>query len=206
MPPDVLEMATKFMRDPIRILVKNQELTLGGIKQFYIVGKEDSKVDALCDLFETLTNTQAIIFCKFHSTVDWLTFKLTVRDYTVTMESDRRAVKGFRSGSSRALIVSDNSYDMNVQQVPLVINYDEHGDLEGYIHRIGRGGLLGRKGVVINLVTDREVSKMREIEEFYKTTIEEIEMPKDIAGRLRDMQFTFSRRMLIYALQKSNPF
>lgn len=65
MPHDVLEMTTKFMKDPVRILVKRDELTLEGIKQFFVaVEKEDWKFDTLCDLYDTLTITQAVIFCN----------------------------------------------------------------------------------------------------------------------------------------------
>ncbi|RKP13731.1 P-loop containing nucleoside triphosphate hydrolase protein, partial [Piptocephalis cylindrospora] len=85
MPSDVLEVTTKFMRDPIRILVKRDELTLEGIKQFYIaVEKEDWKLETLSDLYETVTITQAVIFCNTRRKVDWLTEKLTARDFTVS--------------------------------------------------------------------------------------------------------------------------
>lgn len=85
MPADVLEVTKKFMRDPIRILVKRDELTLEGIKQFYIaVEKEEWKLDTLCDLYETVTITQAVIFCNTRRKVDWLTEKLTAREFTVS--------------------------------------------------------------------------------------------------------------------------
>lgn len=85
MPTDVLEVTKKFMREPIRILVKRDELTLEGIKQFYIaVEKEEWKLDTLCDLYETVTITQAVIFCNTRRKVDWLTEKLTGREFIVS--------------------------------------------------------------------------------------------------------------------------
>ena len=85
MPQDVLEVTTKFMRDPVRILVKKDELTLEGIKQFYIaVEKEEWKLDTLSDLYETVTITQAVIFCNTKKKVDWLTQKLNDRYFTVS--------------------------------------------------------------------------------------------------------------------------
>lgn len=85
MPAEVLEVTTKFMRDPIRILVKKEELTLEGIRQFYVsVDREDWKLDTLCDLYETLTITQAVIFCNTRRKVDWLTDKMHERDFTVS--------------------------------------------------------------------------------------------------------------------------
>jgi translation initiation factor 4A len=189
MPQDVLEVTTKFMRDPIRILVKKAELTLEGIKQFYIaVDKEEWKLDTLSDLYETVTITQAVIFCNTRRKVDWLTDKLTARDFTVSamhgdMDQAQRDVimKEFRSGSSRVLIATDLlARGIDVQQVSLVINYDLPANRENYIHRIGRGGRFGRKGVAINFVTADDVRMMREIEQFYSTQIEE--MPMNVAG------------------------
>ncbi|KAL1917443.1 uncharacterized protein VTP21DRAFT_3836 [Calcarisporiella thermophila] len=188
MPQDVLEVTTKFMRDPIRILVKRDEITLEGIKQFYIaVEKEEWKLDTLCDLYETVTITQAIIFCNTRRKVDWLTDKLKEREFTVSamhgdMEQSQREVimKEFRSGSSRVLITTDlMARGIDVQQVSLVINYDLPTNKENYIHRIGRGGRFGRKGVGINFVTTEDTGMMREIEKFYNTQIEE--MPMNVA-------------------------
>lgn len=85
MPAEVLEVTKKFMRDPVRILVKRDELTLEGIKQFYIaVEKEEWKLDTLCDLYETVTITQAVIFCNTRRKVDWLTEKMHAREFTVS--------------------------------------------------------------------------------------------------------------------------
>ena len=201
MPQDVLEVTTKFMRDPVRILVKKDELTLEGIKQFYIaVEKEEWKLDTLSDLYETVTITQAVIFCNTRRKVDWLTEKLTARDFTVSamhgdMDQGQRDVimKEFRSGSSRVLIATDLlARGIDVQQVSLVINYDLPANRENYIHRIGRGGRFGRKGVAINFVTADDVRMMREIEQFYSTQIEE--MPMNVAGQCCSLSFLEMRK------------
>ncbi|CAM0141515.1 translation initiation factor eIF4A [Umbelopsis sp. WA50703] len=188
MPPDVLEVTTKFMREPVRILVKRDELTLEGIKQFYVaVEKEEWKLDTLSDLYETVTITQAVIFCNTRRKVDWLTDKLHAREFTVSamhgdMSQEQREVimKEFRSGSSRVLITTDLlARGIDVQQVSLVINYDLPANRENYLHRIGRGGRFGRKGVAINFVTSEDVRMLRDIESFYNTQIEE--MPMNVA-------------------------
>ncbi|GIY96000.1 eukaryotic initiation factor 4A-II [Caerostris extrusa] len=188
MPIDVLDVTKKFMREPIRILVKKEELTLEGIKQFYIsVEKEDWKLDTLCDLYETLTITQAVIFCNTRRKVDWLMEKMHSRDFTVSalhgdMDQKERDIimREFRSGSSRVLITTDLlARGIDVQQVSLVINYDLPTNRENYIHRIGRGGRFGRKGVAINFVTDDDKRVLRDIEQFYNTQIEE--MPMNVA-------------------------
>merc|ERR1740138_1220145 len=188
MAPEILEMTGKFMRDAVRILVKKDELTLEGIRQFYVaIEKEEWKLDTLCDLYETLTITRAIIYCNARRKVDWLTEQLHSRDFTVSalhgdMDQKERELimKEFRSGSSRVLITTDLlARGIDVQQVSLVINYDLPKDRENYIHRIGRSGRFGRKGVAINFITGDDVRQMRDIESFYNTQIEE--MPMNVA-------------------------
>jgi len=188
MPDEVMEVTNQFMRDPITILVKKEELTLEGIKQFYVqVEREDWKLDTLCDLYDTLSVTQAVIFCNTRRKVDWLTEKMQQRDFTVSamhgdMEQKERDVimREFRSGSSRVLITTDLlARGIDVQQVSLVINYDLPNQRENYIHRIGRGGRFGRKGVAINFVTEEDWRVLRDIEAHYNTSIEA--MPMNVA-------------------------
>mmetsp|Transcript_33101 Transcript_33101/g.79806 ORF Transcript_33101/g.79806 Transcript_33101/m.79806 type:complete len:388 (+) Transcript_33101:71-1234(+) len=188
MAPEILDLTSKFMRDPIRILVKKDELTLEGIRQFYVaIEKEDWKIDTLCDLYETLTITQAIIYCNTRRKVDYLADQMSKRDFTIsTMHADLDQkerdliMREFRSGSTRVLISTDLlARGIDVQQVSLVINYDLPSNLENYLHRIGRSGRFGRKGVAINFVTNAEYRQMKEIERYYHTQIEE--MPMDIA-------------------------
>jgi len=188
MAPDILDLTSKFMREPVRILVKKDELTLEGIRQFYIaIDKEDWKLDTLCDLYETLTITQAIIYCNTRRKVEWLAERMKSRDFTISVmhadleQKDRdRIMREFRSGSSRVLISTDLlARGIDVQQVSLVINYDLPANIENYLHRIGRSGRFGRKGVAINFVTQQDVRHMKDIESHYHTQIDE--MPMDIA-------------------------
>ena len=188
MPLEVLEVTSKFMRDPIRILVKRDELTLEGIKQFYVaIEKEEWKFDTLCDLYTTLTITQAIIYCNTRRKVDWLTNEMVSRDFTVSsmhgdMDQKERdlIMREFRSGSTRVLITTDLlARGIDVQQVSLVINYDLPTNRENYIHRIGRSGRFGRKGVAINFIAQNDVKYVKDIEEFYHTQINE--MPNNVA-------------------------
>jgi len=188
MPPEALEITRRFMNNPVRILVKRDELTLEGIKQFYIaVEREEWKLDTLCDLYDTLNITQAVIFCNTRRKVDWLTDKMRAREFTVSSthgdvgQKERDIILNeFRTGSSRVLITTDLlARGIDVQQVSLVINYDLPRNLENYIHRIGRSGRFGRKGVAINFVTSEDVRTLRELEAFYNTTIDE--MPAHVA-------------------------
>jgi len=144
-------------------------------------------LDTLCDLYDTLSVTQAVIFCNTRRKVDWLTEKMQQRDFTVSamhgdMEQKERDVimREFRSGSSRVLITTDLlARGIDVQQVSLVINYDLPNQRENYIHRIGRGGRFGRKGVAINFVTEEDWRVLRDIEAHYNTSIEA--MPMNVA-------------------------
>mmetsp|Transcript_28720 Transcript_28720/g.112025 ORF Transcript_28720/g.112025 Transcript_28720/m.112025 type:complete len:322 (+) Transcript_28720:625-1590(+) len=188
MPSDLLEITNKFMTDPVRILVKRDELTLEGIKQFFVaVQKEDWKFDTLCDLYETLTITQAVVFCNTKRKVEWLATKLKEANFTVSsmhgdMEQKERdeIMSEFRSGTSRVLIATDVwARGLDVQQVSLVINYDLPDNRENYIHRIGRSGRFGRKGVAINFVADDDLPNLHDIEQFYSTQIDE--MPMNVA-------------------------
>ncbi|KAI9209556.1 DEAD box ATP-dependent RNA helicase [Polychytrium aggregatum] len=185
LPHDVLEITTKFMTDPIRILVKRDEITLEGIKQFFVaVEKEEWKFDTLCDLYDTLTITQAVIFCNTRRKVDWLTEKMREANFTVSSmhgdmpQKERDAImQEFRQGASRVLITTDVwARGIDVQQVSLVINYDLPNNRELYIHRIGRSGRFGRKGVAINFVKNDDIKILRDIEQYYSTQIDEMPM------------------------------
>lgn len=185
LPYEVLEMTQKFMTEPVRVLVKRDELTLEGIKQFFVaVEREEWKFDTLCDLYDTLTITQAVIFCNTRRKVDWLTEKMREANFTVSSmhgdmpQKERDAIMNeFRQGSSRVLITTDVwARGIDVQQVSLVINYDLPTNRELYIHRIGRSGRFGRKGVAINFVKSDDVKILRDIEQYYSTQIDEMPM------------------------------
>jgi len=188
MPPEALEITEKFMNNPVQILVKRKELTLEGIRQFYIdVEVEKWKLDTLCDLYDTLNITQAVIFCNTRRKVDWLTDQMRSRQFTVSSthgdisQQERNVIlEEFRTGSSRVLITTDLlARGIDVQQVSLVINFDLPKDPECYLHRIGRSGRFGRKGVAINFVTKDDIVNFRQLEQFYNTHIDE--MPANVA-------------------------
>jgi ATP-dependent RNA helicase len=185
LPNEILEITQKFMSDPIRILVKRDELTLEGIKQFFVaVEREEWKFDTLCDLYDTLIITQAVIFCNTRKKVEWLAEKMRENNFTVSsMHGDmpqrerNDIMKEFRSGSTRVLITTDVwARGVDVPQVSLVINYDLPNNRELYIHRIGRSGRFGRKGVAINFVKSDDIRILRDIEQYYATQIDEMPM------------------------------
>merc|ERR1711862_866554 len=143
--------------------VKRDELSLEGIKQFFVaVEREEWKFDTLCDLYDTLTISQAVIFVNSQQRCTYLARKLKENDFTVACmhggmeQKERDEVQGkFRAGEARVLVATDVwGRGLDVQQVSLVICYDLPPSREFYLHRIGRSGRFGRKGVAINFVTD----------------------------------------------------
>ncbi|KAK5576086.1 hypothetical protein RB653_007224 [Dictyostelium firmibasis] len=189
MTDETLGITSKFMQNPVSILVKKDELTLEGIRQFYVnVGIEQGKFEVLTDLYETLSITQSVIFCNTRRKVDWLTNKMTEQKFTVSSthgdQKDRDGIlQAFRSGATRVLITTDLlARGIDVQQVSLVINFDLPTNIENYIHRIGRSGRFGRKGVAINFITDAERGQIDELSRHYNTYI--AEMPQDIGSFL----------------------
>lgn len=185
MPPHIVEMTDKFMKNPVKILVKNEQLTLDGIKQFYISMKEDGqKFGTLIQLYKSMVITQCIVFTNKKERVNELAEKLKENKFVVSsihgeMEMSERVsiMKEFRSGSSRILIATDLvGRGIDIQQVNLIINYDLPSDTAKYIHRIGRSGRFGRKGVAINFVTPGDAQFLVNLREYYSTQIEELPM------------------------------
>ena len=171
------------MRNPVKILVKNDELTLEGIRQFYInLEKTEYKFSTLCDIYELCSISQTIIYCNSKRSVDELYDKLVNENFSVecihgdmTQEDRNRIMKEFRDGGSRVLISTDLlSRGIDIQQISVVINYDIPNNIESYIHRIGRSGRYGRKGTAINFLTNFDQRKMKEIEQYYGTQTEEL--------------------------------
>ncbi|KAH0517925.1 Eukaryotic initiation factor 4A-III [Microtus ochrogaster] len=162
LPHEILEMTNKFMTDPIRILVKRDGL-------WVVHGSVPLK------------NSQA---CPSLRRVDWLTEKMREANFTVSSmhgdmpQKERESImKEFRSGASRVLISTDVwARGLDVPQVSLIINYDLPNNRELYIHRIGRSGRYGRKGVAINFVKNDDIRILRDIEQYYSTQIDEMPM------------------------------
>lgn len=176
-------ITNKFMRNPIKILVKNEELTLEGIQQYFVnVEQNEFKYDTLCDLYSAFSASQSIIYVNSKKMADILSNKLMNDDFTVScihgdMSQSLRdqIIKEFRDGESRVLITTDLlSRGIDIQQISIVINYDIPKEIENYIHRIGRSGRYGRKGVAINFITTYDKEKIKHIEKYYSTEILEL--------------------------------
>ena len=188
MEPEFFRITRNFMRNPLNILIKKEELTLEGIKQFYIdCEKNDYKFETLCDLYALISVSQTIIYCNHYQCVDQLARNMQENNFKVSsihgnmdISAREEAMKNFRSMQSRVLISTDLlGRGIDVQQVSVVINYDLPLKIESYIHRIGRSGRHGRKGTAINLINLNDKKRVNEIERYYNTHINEL--PLDIA-------------------------
>lgn len=183
MSDEFFKLSKCFMRNPVKILVKTDELTLEGIKQYYVnVERNEYKYVTLCDFYDVCNLSQTIIYCNSRKMVEDLYNRLMDDNFPVsqihgdlTQEERNTIMNNFRKGESRILISTDLlSRGIDIQQISLVINYDLPNNIENYIHRIGRSGRYGRKGTSINLITKFDFNKMKDIEHYYTTVIEEL--------------------------------
>lgn len=188
LPPKIVEMCNAIMNDPVRILVKESDLTLKGIKQFYISCSSDEvKLQNMIIFFSNIEVTQCMIYVNKRERVEWLAHEMKSRNFVVScihgqMKQDERKsiMQEFRSGSSRILISTDLlARGIDVQPVEIVINFDLPSKKESYIHRVGRSGRFGRRGIALNLVSKLEARILIEIEEHYTTQVEKL--PDDLS-------------------------
>jgi len=183
MPHELYSLTDKFMINPTKILVKNEQLTLEGIRQYYVALENDEyKYDTLKDIYSSLTVSQSIIYCNSVKRVNDLFIAMNNDNYPVcqihsNMDKDERLknYEEFKNGKHRVLISSNvTSRGIDIQQVSTVINFDLPNCVHNYLHRIGRSGRWGRKGVGINFVTQRDIKQLKYIEQHYHTQINEL--------------------------------
>jgi translation initiation factor 4A len=186
---DSEEMAKKFMSEPVRIMLQKENLTLEGIKQYKILlKKEEFKFGVLLDIYQALSLKQTIIYCNNKKKVEDVALNLTEHKMSMTVlhgdmsQTEREKIMAeFHKGAVRILITTDLlARGIDVQQLSLVINYDIPNNRENYIHRIGRTGRFGRKGVALNFVTEKEESLLKDIEIFYNTVVQDL--PDNLSG------------------------
>jgi superfamily II DNA/RNA helicase len=192
LPEHIHSITSKFMRNPVKIYVKAEQLTLEGISQYFVAVEDDlQKYDTLKDLYSAISVSQCIIYCNSVKRVSDLFDAMSDDGFPVcrihsNMEKKEReqAFSDFKTGKYRVLISSNvTSRGIDIQQVSVVINFDIPKCVHNYLHRIGRSGRWGRKGVGINLITRRDIPKLKEIEQHYNTQIDE--MPSTINSLIK---------------------
>lgn len=188
LPDSINTIVEKIMRNPVKICVRHEQLTLEGIKQYYVAVDDDrQKYLTLKNLFSVITLSHTIIYCNSVKRVQDLYEAMCEDSFPVcrihsNMEKAERdkAFNDFRQGNTRVLISSNvTARGIDIQQVSIVINFDLPKCVHTYLHRIGRSGRWGRKGVGINFITRRDVMNLKKIEEHYSTQISELPLDFD---------------------------
>lgn len=184
---ETYSLSKNFMNTPTEILVKNEQLTLEGIRQFYVnIDNDFQKFDVLVDIYQNLTVSQTIIYSNTKKRLLWLNDKLNEINFKcgmihsdLTQQERNTILNDFRSGKIRILIATDIvARGIDIQQVSIIINYDFPKNYNTYIHRIGRSGRYGRMGTALNIVDPNELKNMKECEQIYNTKIEYL--PSDL--------------------------
>jgi translation initiation factor 4A len=192
MPDEVKELAGQILHDPVSITLKTADVKLDAIKQYYVALEEDSwKVECFCDIFETLTISQSIVFTNTKERAERLYNVLSERGFPVSViygdpmnqATRQKRMDDFRAGKTRVLISTNIlARGIDVQGVGVVFNFDvtSFEDKENYIHRIGRCARFGRKGVAINFVTPDEKDTLDKIASHYSFSTQPL--PQSLAG------------------------
>lgn len=188
LPSNIFPIINKIMRSPVKICVKAEQLTLEGISQFYVAVEDDrQKYETLKHIYKYVSVSQCIIYCNSIKRVADLYDAMKEDDFPVccihsNMDKIERenSFKEFKNGKSRVMISSNvTARGIDIQQVSIVINFDVPKDIHTYLHRIGRSGRWGRKGVGINFITRRDTYKIKEIEGYYACEIKEMPINLD---------------------------
>jgi translation initiation factor 4A len=185
MPDEILTLTKKFMRNPVKIIMKKEDLNLECIEQHFIALHDDrDKYAMLKNIFSVISLNQCIIYCNSVKRVIDLYDAMTNEGFSVCaihssmdkVERDQMFMK-FRNGAFRVLISSNiTARGIDVQQVSTVINFDIPNCVHTYLHRIGRSGRWGRKGLAVNFITRADRNQLRFIENYYKINITEFNL------------------------------
>ncbi|XP_039611665.1 ATP-dependent RNA helicase DDX19B [Polypterus senegalus] len=187
----VWNFAQRIVPDPNIIKLKREEETLDTIKQYYVLcNSKEEKFQALCNIYGAITIAQAMIFCHTRKTAGWLAGELSREGHQVALLSgemmvEQRAavIQRFREGKEKVLVTTNVcARGIDVEQVSVVINFDLPVDKDGnpdnetYLHRIGRTGRFGKRGLAINMVDSKfSMNILNRIEEHFNKKIEKLD-------------------------------
>ncbi len=199
MPPAIMEMAKRFLKDPEILKITQKLLTVPTIEQIYYEVRPHQKMDALCRVLDSQGFRKALVFCSTKRGVDEVTAHLQTRGYqsdglhgNLAQPQRDRVMGRFRTGGIEILVATDvAARGIDVDDVDAVINYDIPNDVENYVHRIGRTGRAGRAGSAFTFVSAREHYKLRDIIRYTKARIVQSQLPT-----LRDVTNIRTTRLL----------
>lgn len=208
MPHQIRSLANRYMKNPVEITISKEQITVPLTDQYYYETRD--KLDGLCRVLDAETNDKAIIFCRTKRGVDELVASLQPRGFAaeglhgdLSQAQRDRVMKKFREGQLELLVATDvAARGLDIESVTHVINYDIPQDPESYVHRIGRTGRAGRKGIAITFIQPREFRQLKLIEKEIKTRIIRNQLPSsaDILERQREILKT----RLIHTVDQGN--
>jgi ATP-dependent RNA helicase DeaD len=210
MPKPIQELARKFMQNPELISVKTKEITVPNTEQHYIEVQESQKFDVLCRLLDLQSPDLAIVFGRTKRRVDELFEALSKRGYSaegihgdLTQGKRDSVLRHFREGVTEILVATDvAARGLDITGVTHVYNFDMPQDPEGYVHRIGRTGRAGKTGLAVTLVTPREVSHLRLIEQITKRKM--VRKPIPTINEAIEGQQRLTVEKLLQAVEEGN--
>jgi translation initiation factor 4A len=185
MPNEIIRLTDKFMNNPIKLTMRAETLSLDGITQNYIaMFDSEEKYTWIKNIFNKLSSTSTIIFVNDINNVIDLYQRMLADGFPVchihsSLPKDERnnVINDFKKNKFNIMISSNlTARGIDIQQLNLVINYDIPNSVHTYLHRIGRSGRWGRKGTAINFVCEKDIQRMKRIEQHYKINITEFVM------------------------------
>lgn len=185
MPKEILDLTSKYQKNPMHIKIAHKELTTPSIEQFYLEVSQNSKLEVLSRLMDTGNIKLAVVFCNTKKRVDEVSSALQSRGYAtdalhgdMKQEQRDKVMSQFRKGSLDILVATDvAARGIDVDNIEVVFNYDIPSDEEYYVHRIGRTGRAGRSGIAYTFVTGREIYKLKDIQKYTKSNIKPMTPP-----------------------------
>jgi len=181
---EIRPVCKKFMNDPMEIYVDDEtKLTLHGLVQHYIKLTEAEKNRKLNDLLDALLFNQVVIFVKSVQRCTYLDKLLQECNFpsisisrSMTQEERLARYKSFKEGHKRILVATDLvARGIDIERVNIVINYDMPESADTYLHRVGRAGRFGTKGLAITFISSTEDSEvLNQVHERFEVEIKEL--------------------------------
>ncbi len=186
MPQEIRELSEKYLSEPQFVKIQSKQVTVDKIKQYYIKVRNIDKPEVLSRIIKLENARKSMVFCNTKKMVDELTFEMQNRGYAVEgLHGDLKQQKRdmvmaqFKKGHIDILIATDvAARGLDIDDVDVVFNYDLPLDEEQYVHRIGRTGRAGRSGTSYSFVFGREMNRLKDIERYAKTSVEEKKIPR----------------------------
>lgn len=213
-PKEVLDLAQKFMIKPEMIRIKAREVTVPNIEQYHIKVQEKEKFEILCRLFDIHSPELVIVFGRTKKRVDELTEALLIRGYSVdgihgdlTQAKRDSVLKSFRMGVINILVATDvAARGLDIGGVTHVYNFDIPQDPESYVHRIGRTGRAGNRGMAITLVTHREMGQLNLIENAIHQRIVRQKAPTLLEANLGQQEVVMEKMLKVLEEKKYHSY